>query len=100
MSGLPATFDSPACSTSVYGSSPAVTCDAKLRARSSRPAKSSELGSAAVSDRKRRPLLRSWLSAAAQYSRASDDANAGMQPDSRCTTSSWQAASYLPARLM
>ena len=84
----------------MYGNSPAVTYAAKLRARSSRPAESSELGSAAVSERKSRPLLRSWQSAAAQYSRASDDANDGMQPDSRCTSSSWLAAPYLPARLM
>ena len=58
------------------------------------------MGSAAVSDRNNRPLLRSWLSAAAQYSRASDDANAGIEPESRCTTSSWQAAPYWPAPLM
>ena len=100
LSATPAFFESPACTASVYGSSPPVTCAAKLRAKSSRPAASSELGSAAVSDRKRRPLLRSCMSAAAQYSRASDDANDGIEPDSRCTTSSWQAAPYLPARLM
>ena len=50
--------------------------------------------------RNNRPLLRSWLSAAAQYSRASDDANAGIEPDSRCTTSSWRARAYWPTRLM
>ena len=99
MSGLLST-DSPAWTTSVYGNSLTVTRAAKLRASSSRPAESSEFGRAAVSDRKRRPLLRSWLSAAAQYDRGSDAANDGMQPDSRCTTSSWQAASYLPPRLM
>ena len=100
LSATPAFFEWPACTASVYGNSPAVTCAAKLRARSSRSAESSELGSAAVSDRNNRPLLRSWQSAAAQYSRASDDANDGIEPDSRCTTSSWQAAPYLPARLM
>ena len=67
----------------------------KLRANSSRFAKSRELGSAAVSERNSRPLLRSWLSAAAQYSRASEAANAGIAPDSMCTTSSWQAPGVL-----
>ena len=100
LSATPSFFDWPACTASVYGNSPPVTCAAKLRASSSRSAESSELGSAAVSDRKRRPLLRSCMSAVAQYSRASDDANDGIEPDSRCTTSSWQAPSYLPARLM
>ena len=88
MLAAPASFDRPACSASVYGICPAVTCAAKLRASSSRPAGSSELGSAAVSERNSRPLLRSWPSAAAQYTRASDDANVGMEPDSMCTTSS------------
>ena len=84
----------------MYGSSPPVTCAANRRDSSRRSGASSVFGSAAVSERNSRPLLRSWLSAAAQYSRASDDANAGMQPDSMCTTSSWPAASYLPPRLM
>ena len=84
----------------MYGSSPPVTWAANRRDSSRRADASSVLGSAAVSDRNRRPLLRSWLSAAAQYSRASDDANAGMQPDSRWTTSFRPACAYLPSRLM
>ena len=48
----PGSFEWPACTASVYGNLPAVTCAAKLRARSGRSAESSDLGSAAVSDRK------------------------------------------------